>query len=290
MRRIAQVLTFFQGKNKFTPGNWPGVPPCRRRRSSDFSLSMDLLTLTFEEVNHLWGFLGAKEMPFALYRGRLVALADQPVPSRAAGSSRRSMCSGRVPPHDPLPPVVRSGGRARLLPESRREVSSKRNRMPTARPTDCFRTRPDGDSRDRSRQGNRRDAGGSQDDFPDHGVGFMVAVQLDASAPDTRPVVPPGKIFILSFAMRLEDVRFANYTDWVRSPPFFRFGNDSLNRAAEVNFLSGRVAAFVRGRYVAGEVRARPQVRRSTCFSHLGHRTRGGAGRRRLAADSGRHL
>jgi hypothetical protein len=39
---------------------------------------MDLMTLTFEEVNHLWGFLGAKQSPFALYRGRLVTLADMP--------------------------------------------------------------------------------------------------------------------------------------------------------------------------------------------------------------------
>jgi hypothetical protein len=77
LRRIAQVLTFFQGKQKFTPGNSPGsLPPTP---ILDFSLSMDLLTQTFEEVNHLWGFLGAKEMPFALYRGRLVALLDQPV-------------------------------------------------------------------------------------------------------------------------------------------------------------------------------------------------------------------
>lgn len=77
LRRIAQVLTFFQGKQKFTPGNSPGsLPPTP---ILELSLSMDLQTLTFEEVNHLWGFLGAREMPFALYRGRLVALADQPV-------------------------------------------------------------------------------------------------------------------------------------------------------------------------------------------------------------------
>jgi hypothetical protein len=36
------------------------------------------LSLTFEEVNHLWGFLGAKQSPFALYRGRLVTLSDMP--------------------------------------------------------------------------------------------------------------------------------------------------------------------------------------------------------------------
>lgn len=76
LRRIAQVLTFFQGKQKFTPGNSPGSLP--QTPIADFSVAMDLLSLTFEEVNHLWGFLGAKQSPFALYRGRLVALADQP--------------------------------------------------------------------------------------------------------------------------------------------------------------------------------------------------------------------
>jgi hypothetical protein len=76
LRRLAQVLTFFQGKQKFTPENSPGSLP--QAPLADFSLTMDLLSLTFEEINHLWGFLGAKQSPFALYRGRLVTLADMP--------------------------------------------------------------------------------------------------------------------------------------------------------------------------------------------------------------------
>jgi hypothetical protein len=75
LRRLAQVLTFFQGKQKFTFANSPG-PNLPQSGISDFSLVMDLLSLTFEEVNHLWGFLGAKESPFAMYRGRLVVIAD----------------------------------------------------------------------------------------------------------------------------------------------------------------------------------------------------------------------
>ncbi len=76
LRRLAHVLTFFQGKQKFTLANSPGSIP--QTPLAEFSLTMDLLSLTFEEVNHLWGFLGAKESPFALYRGRLVALTDMP--------------------------------------------------------------------------------------------------------------------------------------------------------------------------------------------------------------------
>ena len=76
LRRLAQVLTFFQGKQKFTLANSPGSVP--QAPIAEFQLVMDLLSLTFEEVNHLWGFLGAKQSPFALYRARLVALSDMP--------------------------------------------------------------------------------------------------------------------------------------------------------------------------------------------------------------------
>jgi hypothetical protein len=75
LKRLAQVLTFFQGKQKFTFANSP-VPNLPQSGISDFSLVMDLLSLSFEEVNHLWGFLGTRESPFAIYRGRLVVVAD----------------------------------------------------------------------------------------------------------------------------------------------------------------------------------------------------------------------
>jgi Pvc16 N-terminal domain len=76
LRRLTQVLTFFQGRQKFTFANSPG-PTVTQSGIVDFSLVMDLLSLSFEEVNHLWGFLGTKESPFAIYRGRLVVIADQ---------------------------------------------------------------------------------------------------------------------------------------------------------------------------------------------------------------------
>jgi hypothetical protein len=78
LKRLTQVLTFFQGKQKFTLSNSPGSnlgpPPI-----TELSLVMDLLSLSFEEVNHLWGSLGGKQSPFAVYRGRLVAISDRRV-------------------------------------------------------------------------------------------------------------------------------------------------------------------------------------------------------------------
>lgn len=95
--------------------------------------------------------------------------------------------------------------------------------------------------------------------FKNTGSGFTVAVQLDPSAPDIRPLVPPPPDFRLTFALRLSDRRFANYTELgpIAAGFFYRFGNDSQNHTAGVNFLSSRVPAFsATRRYVAGEVRA----------------------------------
>lgn len=74
LRRLSQVLTFFQGKQKFTLANSPGALP--QPPIVEFSLTMDLLSPTLEGINHLWGFLGAKQGVSVLYRGRLVAISD----------------------------------------------------------------------------------------------------------------------------------------------------------------------------------------------------------------------
>jgi hypothetical protein len=73
LRRLTQVLLFFQGKRHFTWRNSPGAEPAAQA-GGELSLSMDLQSLSFEEVNHLWGFLGGKQVPFVLYRGRLIAV------------------------------------------------------------------------------------------------------------------------------------------------------------------------------------------------------------------------
>lgn len=90
------------------------------------------------------------------------------------------------------------------------------------------------------------------------GSGFVVAVQLDPSAADSRPLVRPPADLRLTFGLRLAEARFANYTELGPvATGFYRLGNDSQNRTAGVNFLSTRVPGFsATRRYVAGEVRA----------------------------------
>jgi len=35
--------------------------------------------LTIEQINHLWGSLGGRQLPFAMYKLRLVAITDQAI-------------------------------------------------------------------------------------------------------------------------------------------------------------------------------------------------------------------
>lgn len=87
-------------------------------------------------------------------------------------------------------------------------------------------------------------------------AGFSVAVRLDPSASDARPMVPPADDLKLTFVLRLTDSSFVNYTELGPvTTSFYRFSNASHNRTAGVNFLSSRASTFVTTRrYVAGEV------------------------------------
>ena len=73
LRRLSQVVTFFQGKNTFTLKNSP-VPELIGDATIEIRLILDLFALTFEQVNYLWASLGGKQMPFVLYKVRLVRI------------------------------------------------------------------------------------------------------------------------------------------------------------------------------------------------------------------------
>lgn len=67
---LAWVVRFFQGKPVFTHQNTPQMDPGLEQ------LSAELYPLSLENQNHLWAGLGAKYIPSALYKLRLVALRD----------------------------------------------------------------------------------------------------------------------------------------------------------------------------------------------------------------------
>jgi hypothetical protein len=66
---LFRVLEFFQGRKVFNATNTPSTT---NGNSVDYELTMDLHTLSFEQLNDLWGSLGGKQMPFVLYRARLI--------------------------------------------------------------------------------------------------------------------------------------------------------------------------------------------------------------------------
>ncbi|NEP20467.1 MAG: DUF4255 domain-containing protein [Leptolyngbya sp. SIO4C1] len=73
LKRLSRVVEFFQWRKEFSFSTTPqsGVIV------QDIKVYADLYSLTFEQLNHLWGALGGKQVPFVLYKLRVVALEAQ---------------------------------------------------------------------------------------------------------------------------------------------------------------------------------------------------------------------
>jgi hypothetical protein len=84
LQRISYVVKFLQGKNTFSYGTAAYQDASGNEFSEDPELvglrfTMELYTLTFEQLNHLWGSLGGRQIPFVMYKLRLIALSDRRV-------------------------------------------------------------------------------------------------------------------------------------------------------------------------------------------------------------------
>jgi len=76
LHRISGIIEFFQSKNVFTVQNSPrfDTKDIDVNLLADIRLLPELYTLTFEQINHLWGSLGGKQSPFVMYKFRLVKI------------------------------------------------------------------------------------------------------------------------------------------------------------------------------------------------------------------------
>ena len=77
LTRLSRVIEFFQHQRSFDVNSAQSLPPGfdpSNLQDAALSVTLDLFTMTFEQVNHLWGSLGGKQMPFALYKVRLVII------------------------------------------------------------------------------------------------------------------------------------------------------------------------------------------------------------------------
>ncbi len=70
LKWLGHIMQFFQHQQVFTPSTHPGLDPRIPR------IVVDLFSLNFEQVNHLWSTLGGKYMPSVLYKIRQVSVDE----------------------------------------------------------------------------------------------------------------------------------------------------------------------------------------------------------------------
>ena len=73
LKAISHVITFFQSRPSFTSEQYPALD----RQIA--KLSVELQSPTFEQLNQIWGFIGAKQLPSVLYKVRMITIQDAAV-------------------------------------------------------------------------------------------------------------------------------------------------------------------------------------------------------------------
>lgn len=73
LKDISKIIEFFQGKRLFTQANSNyDRDNSAMSNLKDFRFTVELYTPTFEELNFIWGTLGGKQYPSALYKLSLI--------------------------------------------------------------------------------------------------------------------------------------------------------------------------------------------------------------------------
>jgi len=78
LKRLSYIIRFLQSKNSFSVSSSVsgGTINLDDTDLIDLKFTMELYTLSFEQINHLWGSLGGRQMPFVMYKLRLVAITE----------------------------------------------------------------------------------------------------------------------------------------------------------------------------------------------------------------------
>lgn len=89
LEMLSLIIQCFQARRTFEPALNPHLDPRIEQ------LALDLFTLNFEQVNHLWSTLGGKYYPSVLYKIRLVVIEDT-TPYAGGGLIREIDLNGRT--------------------------------------------------------------------------------------------------------------------------------------------------------------------------------------------------
>lgn len=84
LKRLSLAIKFFQGRSVFTAASSSLSLPAPLNDLSNpemnaLKLIMELHSLSFEQVNHLWGSLGGRQIPSVLYKVRMVTISERRV-------------------------------------------------------------------------------------------------------------------------------------------------------------------------------------------------------------------
>jgi hypothetical protein len=79
LKRLSYVIRFVQSKTSFAVSSSVvgGEIDLPEDDISELKFTLELYTLTFEQINHLWGSLGGRQLPFVMYKLRLVAITER---------------------------------------------------------------------------------------------------------------------------------------------------------------------------------------------------------------------
>lgn len=77
---LSRTIKFFQSKNIYTHLNTKPLDEIPEdEQLESFKFILDLYSPSFEEINHLWSIHGGKQIPFVMYKMRLLELEYQQV-------------------------------------------------------------------------------------------------------------------------------------------------------------------------------------------------------------------
>jgi hypothetical protein len=81
LKRLSFIIQFLQSKNSFASSSSisGGSIDFTEEGITELKFTLELYTLTFEQINHLWGSLGGRQMPFAMYKLRLVSITENAI-------------------------------------------------------------------------------------------------------------------------------------------------------------------------------------------------------------------
>lgn len=72
-KAISMVLTYFQSHSTFSSAENPALGPDVEK------LTIELESLSFEQLNQVWAYIGGKHLPSVVYKIRMVIIQDEAV-------------------------------------------------------------------------------------------------------------------------------------------------------------------------------------------------------------------